>query len=192
MNATPHPDPATPEIRPGTHLDPDAGACLMELVSVAAGAAWSDHPSCTHPLVAHLARRVNDALSDTSRQQLRPLVPVLARSGPAGLGSFAAICLACTSYTLQQRPSWTVLQLHSLAVRHSRRPQRNWLYEHGAAYRTMEICVSALTRLPSDRADQALTGLLLHAISALNPVLASGSVRGEKPHSTPPIRSSVG
>ena len=44
--------------------------------------AWSDHPSCTHPLLAQLARQVNDSLSDGDRQQLVPLIPrVVGRRG---------------------------------------------------------------------------------------------------------------
>jgi hypothetical protein len=36
-------------------------ACLMEAVAQHTGQPWSDHPSCSHPLVAHVARLVNDA-----------------------------------------------------------------------------------------------------------------------------------
>ena len=40
-----------------------------------AGERWSDHPSCTHPLLAQLARQVNDHCSDADRQQLAALIP---------------------------------------------------------------------------------------------------------------------
>jgi hypothetical protein len=54
----------------------------MEFASFLAGERWSDHPSCTHPLLAQLARQVNDSLSDGDRQQLVPLIPsVVGRRG---------------------------------------------------------------------------------------------------------------
>jgi hypothetical protein len=49
----------------------------MEFASFLAGERWSDHPSCTHPLLAQLARQVNDLISDEGRQHLLPLVPVV-------------------------------------------------------------------------------------------------------------------
>jgi hypothetical protein len=49
----------------------------MELVSYLAGERWSDHPACTHPLLAALARSVNDASSDVARPQLAPLIPAV-------------------------------------------------------------------------------------------------------------------
>jgi hypothetical protein len=49
----------------------------MEYTSYLAGEKWSDHPVCTHPLVAELARQVNDFISDDARQQLVELVPDL-------------------------------------------------------------------------------------------------------------------
>jgi hypothetical protein len=47
----------------------------MELASYLAGERWSDHPACTHPLLAMLARLVNDYTSDAGRGRLVPLVP---------------------------------------------------------------------------------------------------------------------
>jgi hypothetical protein len=54
----------------------------MEFASFLAGERWSDHPKCTHPLLAHLARLVNDNLSDGDRQELVTLIPdVVGRRG---------------------------------------------------------------------------------------------------------------
>lgn len=47
----------------------------MELASFLAGERWSDHPQCTHPLLAMLARAVNDLTSDEARPKLAPLIP---------------------------------------------------------------------------------------------------------------------
>lgn len=47
----------------------------MELASYLAGERWSDHPACTHPLLAGLARLVNDHTSDAARHRLAEFIP---------------------------------------------------------------------------------------------------------------------
>ena len=64
-----------PILSPGKHRNPRTGACFMELASLLAGERWSDHPTCTHPLLAAVARHVNDHTSDAGRQRLTHLVP---------------------------------------------------------------------------------------------------------------------
>ncbi len=46
----------------------------MEFASYLAGERWSDHPQCTHPQIASLARDVNDLVSDEHRNGLAPLI----------------------------------------------------------------------------------------------------------------------
>lgn len=69
---------SAPEVLPiltaGRHRGPRQGACFMEFASFLAGERWSDHPACTHPLIATLARDVNDLTTDTARDELMPLV----------------------------------------------------------------------------------------------------------------------
>lgn len=64
-----------PVLGRGKHRSPRKGACFMEFASYLAGERWSDHPACTHPLLARLARLINDYTSDTERQHLVGLVP---------------------------------------------------------------------------------------------------------------------
>jgi hypothetical protein len=64
-----------PQLSRGKHRRPRQGACFMELASYLAGERWSDHPACTHPLLASLARLVNDHTSDAGRGRLVELVP---------------------------------------------------------------------------------------------------------------------
>ena len=59
----------------GKHRSPRRGACFMELASYLAGERWSDHPACTHALLARLARQVNDVSSDDARPRLALLIP---------------------------------------------------------------------------------------------------------------------
>ena len=71
-----------PVLSRGRHRSPRRGACFMELASVLAGERWSDHPSCTHPSLAQLARHVNDTTTDSGRQELALLIPsVVGRRG---------------------------------------------------------------------------------------------------------------
>jgi hypothetical protein len=71
-----------PVLSRGRHRTPRRGACFMEFASMLAGERWSDHPSCTHPLLGQLARQVNDHTSDGGRQELTLLVPsVVGRRG---------------------------------------------------------------------------------------------------------------
>jgi len=46
----------------------------MEFASYLAGERWSDHPQCTHPQLASLARDVNDLVSDEHRDGLAPMI----------------------------------------------------------------------------------------------------------------------
>jgi hypothetical protein len=72
-------DNTAPDLLPvlsrGRHRNASKGACFMELASFLAGERWSDHPSCTHPLLAELARSVNDYTTDAARPKLATLIP---------------------------------------------------------------------------------------------------------------------
>ena len=64
-----------PVLSRGKHRNPRRGSCFMEMASFLAGERWSDHPTCTHPLLAQLARLVNDSVGDSLRPRLIPLIP---------------------------------------------------------------------------------------------------------------------
>src|SRR3954462_8494436 len=77
-------DLAVPVLSRGKHRNPRKGACFMEFASYLAGEPWSDHPACTHPLLASLARDVNDPVGDHTRYRLVPFIPpVLGLKGDA-------------------------------------------------------------------------------------------------------------
>ena len=59
----------------GKHRNARKGACFMELASYLAGERWSDSPACTHRLLAHMARLVNDFTDDAARPRLATLIP---------------------------------------------------------------------------------------------------------------------
>jgi len=54
----------------GTHQPSDDKACVMEAASWLAGEEWSDHPRSVHPVIARVARSVNDSLGVAERQRL--------------------------------------------------------------------------------------------------------------------------
>ncbi|MFI5425708.1 hypothetical protein [Aeromicrobium sp. UC242_57] len=63
-----------PTLSAGSHDAEHGEACVMEYVSLLAGEEWSDRPECTHELLAHEARTVNDLLRDSDRSRLVPLI----------------------------------------------------------------------------------------------------------------------
>jgi hypothetical protein len=64
-----------PVLSRGKHRSPRQGACFMEMASLLANEPWSDRPRCTHPLLAQLARLVNDHTSDAGRADLVVMIP---------------------------------------------------------------------------------------------------------------------
>ncbi len=64
------PELVMPILSAGRHRNPRRGACFMEFASYLAGEKWSDHPGCTHPVLAALARDVNDMSTDATRSTL--------------------------------------------------------------------------------------------------------------------------
>ncbi|HEY0952732.1 hypothetical protein [Nocardioides sp.] len=77
MKSSPVPD-GLPLLSRGRHRTPRRGASLTEVASLLAGEPWSDRPGCTHPLLADLARLVNDHTSDARRPGLVTLAADLA------------------------------------------------------------------------------------------------------------------
>jgi hypothetical protein len=54
----------------GKHSSPDDGACVMELASMLAGEAFTDHPECVCPAIGSFLRAYNDSVDDVRRQDL--------------------------------------------------------------------------------------------------------------------------
>lgn len=69
--------PVMPVLAPGRHASPSEGGCFMEIASLLAGEPWSDYPRSTDPVLALLARAVNDYVSDAGRRALVPMIPAV-------------------------------------------------------------------------------------------------------------------
>lgn len=168
------------QLTPGTHLSPEDGACLMEWVSVLAGEPWTDHPATTHPLLAHLARLVNDATSLEGRQELLALAPRLKLRNSRDPATTAELVALATAYAITIRPGLRLAWMHSAAQRHLRLVTgrtatgrregavthlRRRIYDHGPAHRAVETAAMALARTPD--ADRHLRRLLDEAVRHL-------------------------
>jgi hypothetical protein len=103
MSSTSTPD-LLPVLSRGKHRNPRRGACFMELASFLAGERWSDHPSCTHPLLAEVARNVNDRTSDAERPLLAPLIPSVVGLTTDDVRADARIALHCALVALPVAP----------------------------------------------------------------------------------------
>src|SRR6266566_3316914 len=95
-----HPPELVPILSQGKHRSPRKGACFMELASYLAGERWSDHPACTHPLLAAVARDVNDYTSDAGRARLAGLIPSVIGLTGKDLHLDARIALVCARQAL--------------------------------------------------------------------------------------------
>jgi hypothetical protein len=102
-----------PTLSRGKHRSPRKGACFMEFASLLAGERWSDHPACTHPLLAAVARHVNDYTSDAGRARLAELIPSVIGLTGEDLHIDAAIALGSARLAL---PVAAAERQHVLAV----------------------------------------------------------------------------
>jgi hypothetical protein len=89
-----------PILSRGRHRSPRKGACFMEMAGFLAGERWSDHPACTHPLLAELARLVNDHISDDNRSRLIELIPSVVGLTPEDERVDARVALICARTAL--------------------------------------------------------------------------------------------
>jgi hypothetical protein len=168
-----------PELRCGAHLAPEDGACLMEYVSVLTGSRFSDHPACTDPVLATVARLVNDASTDAGRPLLAGFAPALAETGPTSdARRTAAVVRATVRAARAEAGDRAALRrplrgaerrcdrvtgdgrladlARSMEVRH----------RYGSGRRRLELAVGALRDLPEPRRDAALRAALAAALEA--------------------------
>ena len=174
-----------PELRPGSHLAPEDGACLMEYVSVLAGAPFSDHPRGTDPTLAALARLVNDACTDAGRPLLATFAPQLAGIGPLDPRGTAAVVLAAVSWahtaagepaSLRRKVQGAqrrYVTVTGAGVRAALARHTDVLHRCGSARHRLETSAAELCALPGAQRDPALRGMLAAAIAAA--VASTGS-----------------
>lgn len=102
-----------PVLKRGRHISPADGACMMEYISVLAGERFSDRPACVHPVLAHMARAVNDYMrdSDEARGLLLPLLHRFMGTGDQ-LPRHIGIQLDDALARLEYDPAWSQTLFH--------------------------------------------------------------------------------
>jgi hypothetical protein len=136
----------------------------MEIASLLAGERWSDAPRCTHPLLAAVARLVNDEVGDETRQELLQLVPELVGAVGDGPATAPAIVRTCARVGLTVDPGSRRLR-HALAVADDRMthlPDTHWrdvLYTYGPATHAVVRTIDTIVRRDHD-CDETLAALL--------------------------------
>src|SRR3954449_8729756 len=168
-----------PQLQAGSHLAPEDGACLMEYVSVLAGTTFSDHPGCTDPTLAALARLVNDSCSDAGRPLLAVLAPDLAATPRADARRTAAVVRAAVgaAFTAAGEPGGLRRHLRGAQRRYDKvtgtgrlaalARRTDLLHRHGSAVRHLEAAVAAVRDLPlGPQRDAALHSVLSAAVLA--------------------------
>lgn len=115
-----NPPELLPVLSRGKHRNPRKGACFMEMASWLAGEGWSDHPRCTHRLLASLARLVNDYTSDGHRNRLIELVPSVIgiTSDNVRLDATIALRAGTTALPLVSADRQNVMAVSVLAADH--------------------------------------------------------------------------
>jgi hypothetical protein len=91
----------------------------MEFASYLAGERWSDHPDCTDPVLAALARGVNDNIGDGRRDELVTLIPrvIGLRGDDRVIGLIVALRAAITALPVASMERQRSLALGMQGVR---------------------------------------------------------------------------
>ncbi|MFL6147640.1 MAG: hypothetical protein ACJ72I_09115 [Pseudonocardiaceae bacterium] len=175
-----------PMLDRGGHRSPDQGACLMEYVSVLAGTRFSDHPRCTHPALAQLARVVNDEVVDpAARSRLAVLAPDLIGTRCRDPRITLTVMACCLRAAVAARPQGRDLlqaleridaQLNRLQAQQGRRwaRLRSVGAEPGvlAVISTLRVVLRHTNRFRGPRHDEQLCELLERAVADCRALLA--------------------
>jgi hypothetical protein len=158
----------------------------MEATALLAGEPHTDRPATVHPVLAALARVINDAVSDPARPALLPLAPRMigtASAGPALPGALVALC---------GRPALAVvLPIWAPRLRRDvRRADRGEPFTVRRATRSVTLAAASLALATHHDRDRVLTGLLTDAVRLAEvhtPRPAEAGVHDDRP--APPVLS---
>jgi hypothetical protein len=159
-----------PVLTPGNHRRPGDGACFTEVAAVLSAQRWGDHPGCTPPVLAQVARGVNDTIGAAARTQLAPLIPWAI--GPPRPGSDLSSDTAVTAALISlasSRPGCDAAH-GPLLRRLQRRPRPHHLLERvGWRHAARQLVRSQLRFLAASTEgparDEQLRTLLVTAIN---------------------------
>ncbi|MFE0450102.1 hypothetical protein ACFW2D_02160 [Streptomyces sp. NPDC058914] len=167
------------------HLHPDDGACLMEAAALLASGRFTDSPPGTHPVLAALARAVNDSVSEPARHALWPLAADLADAHPLDRTYAPLLIATVVDDARRLRPASRRLRRGSTACRaradrlaHARTPDvpariADLLWWYGPGHHHLERALRVLSAAPD--ADRLLSQLLRQAVAAARTTTAGSS-----------------
>lgn len=151
----------------GAHDAPEHGACFMEYASVLAGERFSDHPHCTHPVLAAACRAINDHISDAGRQRLVTYVPEVVGTATRDPRISAALTLVCADAAEPYAPGRYILarsialqRIHGLTTGGWTR-FRVRCTERGYAVAATKVVGEAVSTIAPNGSDAALHQLLI-------------------------------
>lgn len=160
-----------PILSRGRHRHPGKGACFMEYASLLAGTTWSDQPDCTHPLLALVAREVNDETSNTGRANLVPLIPSVIGLTPSDPRVSPALVARCVPLVIPVvsplfRPTLTaaVRNAERMLAEHEAKTTTAAAYDAFAAP-ALAGAIRAITDFRAPDADTLLRQVLTEAIA---------------------------
>jgi hypothetical protein len=148
----------------GRHRDATQGRCLLELVSVLAGERWTDHPRCVHPVLASIARRVNDACGDAARDRLVPLARPLIGTARAPEPLSSVLVSRCARAALETVAPPECVRRMRTALRLAERVPVSRSYRRWVAPSLVADAVTVLAEHAVD-GDQQLVALLDECVS---------------------------
>lgn len=158
------PPDALPVLARGAHRHPGQGACLMEYTAVLAGRRFNDHPTCTHPALAELARQVNDRASGGARSLLITRAPTIASIGPERAGVSAGVASAVLLAQRQYAPTSLLLPWRTSQQTRLRRRDvagQGWWSHKRDLLITYDLIRGGLSRLERSTPDAEVRDRLL-------------------------------
>jgi hypothetical protein len=143
----------------------------MEAAALLSGQPHTDRPTCVHPLIAAVARIVNDAVSDQARQRLLRLVPATISTATTDPGVVDDLVqLVCGRGLPVALPIWAPALRRALRQAHRRHrgfPLTRWQLRRAEAavrYATISMALASADR------DHDLTTLLTDCLAAVERV----------------------
>ncbi|PRY42201.1 hypothetical protein [Umezawaea tangerina] len=182
-----------PVLSRGRHPTPGHGQCLMELVSTLAGEVWSDRPAAVHPVLAAVARAVNDSCTAPGRQRLLPFAPRLVGVVRAPT---VALVLRCTGEAgvrpLRGRLVAPAVVAHATRVVALRAGDARDDVLHRLLTDCLELCRTPTTKcFPDGKTGDRVPGALAGRLGAAGGRVVRQGLRHDRPQWTAAARSPV-
>ena len=171
-----------PTLGRGRHRHPTNGACLLEATALLAGQPFTDRPDTVHPLIAAVARIVNDAVSDPARQQLLRYAPALigtATDNPRAVDDL--VILVCGRGLPVALPIWGPAIRRALRLGHRRRARNGPAlsrWQRRRAEAAVRYATVSLTLAGHSNRDDRLTTLLADCLTTVHRTSAATGIGG--------------